>query len=130
MTLVPERGILPGETGRERSGSGSAVFVKVGSASEVPAGERRLFDVEGTPIAVFNVGGTLHAIHNVCPHMGGPLVQGELEGTVVSCPWHSWPFELSTGERPGAPSCRVPAYAVKAEGEALLISVDPADRRP
>ena len=60
--------------------------------------ERKLVQVNGLEIAVFNVGGQLYASGAVCPHEGGPLEDGTLDGDVVICPWHGFDFDLKTGE--------------------------------
>ncbi len=67
-------------------------------------------------LALFSVGGEIHAIDNVCPHRGGPLGEGHLEGSVVRCPFHSWTFDVKTGECVGRPGIGVPRYAVLQEG--------------
>lgn len=83
-------------------------------AGELPPGEVRLVEVEGTEIGVFNVDGEYHALRNDCPHRGGPVCEGrivglvssdepgsltvEREGEIVRCPWHSWEFDIATGE--------------------------------
>ena len=56
-------------------------------------------DVDGRHIAIFNTGAGLYAVDNDCLHMGGPLCQGTLDGTVVTCPWHAWQYDLVTGQR-------------------------------
>ena len=60
-----------------------------GECKTVAVGEREL--------ALFNVGGKFYATDNVCPHRGGPLGEGTLDGNVVTCPWHGWRFDVCTG---------------------------------
>jgi nitrite reductase/ring-hydroxylating ferredoxin subunit len=76
--------------------------VDLGSVDEIPLGEGRSFDVEGVSIAVFRVrlshgGAGLRAISAICPHAGGPLADGQIDGDVVICPLHLSVFELATG---------------------------------
>ena len=71
----------------------SAVF----PVDELPPGRARLVELDGLKIAVFNVAGTLHATEDTCLHAGGPLHEGSLEGSVVTCPWHDWTFDVETG---------------------------------
>jgi nitrite reductase (NADH) small subunit len=52
---------------------------------------------DGREIALFNVEGKIYALDNACPHMGGPLGEGEIEGSIVTCPWHGWQFEIESG---------------------------------
>ncbi len=61
-----------------------------GACREVVAGDRI--------VALFNVDGELHALDGVCPHQGGPLGKGNLQGHVVTCPWHGWQFDVRNGE--------------------------------
>ncbi len=72
--------------------------------------------VGGKTVALFKVDGKVHAIDNTCPHRGGPLADGPLEGTVVRCPLHMWSFDVRTGSSPGRPGVGVGCYAVSEEG--------------
>ena len=58
----------------------------------------QILEIEGQKIALFRAQGKFYAILNQCPHRGGPLVEGQLEGTKVTCPWHAWEFDVSSGE--------------------------------
>jgi nitrite reductase/ring-hydroxylating ferredoxin subunit len=85
----------------------------VAPAAELPPGSRRIVQVEGRSIGVFNVGGTFYALRNTCPHQGAPLCEGSVQGTalpsrpgehrwardgeILRCPWHGWEFDLTTG---------------------------------
>ncbi len=97
-------------------------FVRVAAVSEIPKGEGRWFDVNGKQVAVFNCNGTFYAIDNVCKHQGGPLGEGDLEGTVVTCPWHGWTYDVTSGVSPDDSDCSVEKYAVKVEGGDILIA--------
>ena len=72
-------------------------FVRVLKASELPPGEMRLVEAGGVDVVVANVGGTICAFGNSCPHSEGPLCEGELVGEVVTCPWHFTRFNIRTG---------------------------------
>ena len=56
-------------------------------------------EVNGIWIALFNVDGTFYAMDNSCPHAGGPLGEGKVNGGIVECPWHGWRFDIRTGTR-------------------------------
>jgi nitrite reductase/ring-hydroxylating ferredoxin subunit len=99
-----------------------AEFVRVAAAADIPEGEGRVFDVDGTEVAVFRVGGTFHAIDNKCKHQGGPLGEGHLNGCVVTCPWHDWTYDVTTGVSPEDPDCAVDRYEVKLEGDAVFVA--------
>lgn len=99
-------------------------FLTVGKTAEVPAGGLAAFDVEGTRVAVANVGGTLHAFDDTCTHRGCSLSEGELEGSTVTCPCHHGRFDVRTGEVVAAPPpSPVKTYRVRAEGDSLQIAL-------
>ena len=97
---------------------------EVARLSEIPPGTCRQVSAAGRPVAVFNVNGTIYAIHGTCTHRGGPLGEGELDGSVVTCPWHGAEFDVTTGEVVGPPAPQsVPAYKVVVEGELVKVEV-------
>jgi nitrite reductase (NADH) small subunit len=98
-----------------------ADYVKVASASAVKPGAGLVADVKGQSIAIFNVDGTYYATDNTCVHRGGPLGEGELEGDVVTCPWHAWQFNVKTGVSMNNPSARVKTYPVQVDGDDVKI---------
>ena len=90
-------------------------FVRVMAAADLPPGQARQIEVEGQPVAVFNVDGTFHALSGKCPHRGGPLGEGFVEGNEVSCPWHNWTFDVTSGENVASPDMCVPRHEIKLE---------------
>jgi NAD(P)H-dependent nitrite reductase small subunit len=99
-------------------------FVPVLSASDLAPGQATEVIVGKQPVALFNVGGTFHALTNVCPHRGGPLGQGFLEGSEVSCPWHNYTFDVRTGENVVDASLKVARYDVKVEDGRVFVKVE------
>jgi nitrite reductase/ring-hydroxylating ferredoxin subunit len=88
-------------------------FVRVARDADIPSGKGRLVEAGPLTLAVFNGGGgRFYATSPLCPHEGGPLADGWLEGDVVVCPWHGYDFDLATG------ACRV--------ADALSVGVYPA----
>lgn len=79
-------------------------LVKVATVGEIAEGTAKLVQVETRIISIFNVGGTFLAIDDRCPHRGGPLGEGHLEGTTITCPWHVAKFDLTTGKKLGGPA--------------------------
>ncbi|HKP37316.1 MAG TPA: non-heme iron oxygenase ferredoxin subunit [Pyrinomonadaceae bacterium] len=99
-------------------------FVKVATIDEIPVGSAKLIEVKGNEIALFNIGGTLHAIDNSCTHVGGPLCEGEISGADVTCPWHGAVFDLTTGRAVGPPAFEaVNRYEVRVEGPDVQIEI-------
>jgi nitrite reductase/ring-hydroxylating ferredoxin subunit/multimeric flavodoxin WrbA len=73
--------------------------------TEIPEGGSNVFSISvdkgiKQDIAVFNIGGNFHAISNICAHKGGPLSQGILEKSIVTCPWHGWKYDVRNGKSP------------------------------
>ena len=94
------------------------------SPVDVPAEARvRSVTVDGRSIALARCGGTLGALDNHCPHQGGPLGEGEVEGMIVTCPWHEWRYDVRTGVNTDDPGCKVASYPVKVEGDTVLVAV-------
>ena len=97
--------------------------VRVGRTGEVPAGEGRVVDAEGRALALFNVAGAYYAIDNECPHRGGPLGEGDLDGTQVLCPWHGWRWEVTSGANANNSAVRVPCFPVTVEGGEIFVDL-------
>jgi len=98
-------------------------FQTVAKVGDIPDGEGRSFQVEGTLIALFNRSGQYSAIHDSCPHMGASLATGYLEGSQVTCPWHAWRFSVEDGTWLDNPSSKlnVPCYEVRVQGDDIQI---------
>ena len=98
-------------------------FQKVASLNDIVQGRSVVVEVSGKEIALFNVSGEIFAISNACPHQGGPLGEGEVEDTVVTCPLHGWRFRLDNGEGLTMPHSKVERFDVKIEGNDILIDL-------
>ncbi len=98
-----------------------AQWFKVAKKSDIPAGSGLLVDVNGQEVALFNVGGKVQAMYAVCPHQGGPLHEGGLDGKIVTCPWHGWEFDVTNGVCTFNDSITNPVFKVKEEGEDILV---------
>lgn len=77
--------------------------------TDLPPGTGRVVLVGTREVAVFCVDGDYYALLNECPHVGGPLGEGRLDGSTVVCPWHAWAFDVRTGQCDGRdrPATRV-----------------------
>jgi nitrite reductase/ring-hydroxylating ferredoxin subunit len=96
-------------------------FLRATKAAEVPPGTIREFQLDGKTIALANVDGKYFAIDNTCIHRGGPLGQGILEGKTVTCPWHGWEYDVTSGKVGANPSVGVACYAVEVRGEDIFV---------
>ncbi len=98
-------------------------FVPVARVEEVPEGGGRVYQVAGREIALFRVAGQFYALDNVCPHRGGPLGEGFLSGTEVTCPWHAWSFDVRTGKYTFDPELAVEKFEVRVEDGQIQVAV-------
>lgn len=109
----------------------------IAPVDELPPGTRKFLDIDGRPIAIFNVNGEFFGLLNRCPHQGaalceGPLIglaqsstPGEIEytrlGEIIRCPWHGWEFDIRTGKSWCDPArLALKPYAVTVEPGAVL----------
>jgi len=98
-------------------------FVKVAETKDLAPGAGKTVEVKGREVALFNVGGSFYAVDNTCKHRGGSLGEGELDGAVVTCPLHAWTYDVTTGECFDDPACSIDRFAVKIEGDDVLIEL-------
>ena len=100
-------------------------FSKVCSTGDLGQGDMAAFFIDGGEVLVVrDTQGRLHALDGVCPHEDFPLVQGDFDGTVITCLNHLWCFDASTGRGINPPSCRLAKYAVKVEGDDVYVDPD------
>ncbi|HLF50636.1 MAG TPA: Rieske 2Fe-2S domain-containing protein [Methylomirabilota bacterium] len=97
--------------------------VRVGRSSDVPAGEGRVVEAGGRSLALFNVDGAYYAIDNSCAHRGGPLGEGELDGTVVTCPWHGWRWDVKSGANANNPAVTMACFPVSVEAGDVFVEI-------
>jgi 3-phenylpropionate/trans-cinnamate dioxygenase ferredoxin subunit len=109
----------------------------VATIDEIPPGSRKIVEISGRLVGVFNIAGQFYALRNQCPHQGGPLCEGKLSGLmeaarpgeyhysrpdeILRCPWHGWEFDIKTGQSWVDPlKTRVRRYSVSVEPGAAL----------
>lgn len=98
--------------------------VKVASREELPPGSKKLVEVDGRAIALFNVGGSFFAIDDVCTHDGGPLAEGELSGYEIECPRHGARFDVRTGKPLCMPAFEpVMTHDVLVRGDDIFVAI-------
>ncbi|MCZ6463342.1 MAG: Rieske (2Fe-2S) protein [Proteobacteria bacterium] len=95
----------------------------VGPADEIAANELRGVMVKGNRICLGRAGDDLFALEDTCPHAGGSLCEGIVDGKDVICPLHAYAFEAATGHCPDDPSCSVRRFEVRVEDGVIQVRV-------
>ncbi|HUG91739.1 MAG TPA: Rieske 2Fe-2S domain-containing protein [Planctomycetaceae bacterium] len=98
-------------------------LVRVCSVDEVPPGTAREAVAGGRVLAVFNVNGQLYVLDGICPHAGGPLGQGRLSEGVVTCPWHGWQFDVTSGRHCLNPRLTQASFPVRVENNDVIVEL-------
>ena len=107
-------------------------YVKIADINEIPLGSKKKIETAKGTILVVNISGDFHALDNKCPHMGGSLGDGTLDGNHIVCPRHGATFDVTTGKNvQGAKIAFIKAtvkdahsYPLKVEGNEILIDID------
>ena len=97
--------------------------VRLAAVEDVPAGEGRVVEAQGKTLALFNVDGAYYVIDNTCVHRGGPLGEGDLDGRIVTCPWHAWRWDVTTGANVNNPTVQVACFQVAVEHGAIFVDL-------
>jgi len=98
--------------------------IKVGTLREIPRSYGKVVQAGGKLIALFKMQDTVYAIDNECPHRGGPIGEGSVRGKLVSCPWHLWAFDITSGQCVSNLYGHVRSYAVSVDGDDVWVMVD------
>ena len=101
--------------------------VKVLDAAALAPGQPALVTVDGRDVALFRRGDEVLAVGNECPHQGGSLCDGWVEGDIVVCPLHGWEFDMRSGACMTVPGESVPRYPVTVEDGAIYVSDEAAE---
>lgn len=96
---------------------------RVGSLKELKNGKPLDVTLDGQKIAVFYVKGEVIATNGKCPHAGGPLHCGDIEGASLTCPWHGWTFDLNSGACIDDPSLSLDVYKVSIDGDHIMVAI-------
>ena len=107
-------------------------YIKIAQTGELKAGEKKKVTAGDIVLLLTNIGGTYYAVNNKCPHMGGSLYDGILEGETITCPWHGTVFDVKTGKvvkngKIAFMNLKVKddrAYPVKVEGDDILVGIE------
>lgn len=111
----------------------------VARVDEIPPGGRKIIRVEGREIGIFNLAGTFYALKNACPHQGARVCLGKVKGTtipsavyefrygqegrILRCPWHSWEYDITTGQSVFDPNVRVVSYPVAVSDGGIFVTI-------
>src|SRR3989344_3327342 len=97
-------------------------YIEVADKEDIPENGSKIVEYNGERVALFNLNGEIHAIHNTCPHAGGPLGEGSLDESIITCPWHGWQFNVKDGASPINPNAKVAKFNVLIDGNKIKIS--------
>ncbi len=106
------------------AGLSSSGWVAVAEADQLPAAGGLRVEVNSRTIALFKVNGRIAAVSGRCPHRGGSLSEGQVIGDAVTCPLHSWQFDLKDGHGLNQPDSRIAVYPVKVEEGKVWVQVE------
>ncbi len=98
-------------------------WVKMATLDELAEGHAREVEHDGRVYAIFLIDGKISAVDGICPHQGGPLADGPVSGNCVTCPWHGWQFDVTTGSTPINKKLRLPVFEVRIEDNDVLVAV-------
>ena len=98
-------------------------FLKVGALALLPPGTVTEVQHEGNAYALANVNGELFCVDGLCPHAGGPLGEGTLNGSMLVCPWHGWEFDCRTGANDFDEDLKLASFSVIVDNDQISIDL-------
>lgn len=97
-------------------------LIKLAHKNEIPeGGALTVCAPDGREIALFKLEGCVYALDNRCPHMGGPLADGEIQDCFITCPWHGWQFDIKTGACENMPGEDAAVLPITVEDEIVYL---------
>ena len=102
-------------------------FTDASASVDLPEGHARVVEVGRVPVLLRRHKGKIEAVQAWCPHAGGPLAEGALHGSIVTCPWHGWQFDVTTGRHCLAGQIRQTRYPCRIEGDDVYVDVPTGD---
>lgn len=96
-------------------------WISIAKKQECPPGTSLELMADETIVALYNVDGDFFALDGICPHNGGPLGKGTLDGCIVTCPWHGWQFDVKNGQCQLTATIQQPGFEVRIEGDDVMI---------
>ncbi len=105
--------------------------VRVASVKEIPVGTGKEVVIGDRLLAVYHLeGDEFHVLDGICPHAGGPLAEGTVQGNIVTCPWHGWQFDVTTGRHCLTPQIQQTRYACRVVGDDVYVDLPEDDGTP
>lgn len=98
-------------------------MVKAISLGEIPSGKSKNVNVNGKLVAIYHVSGKVYATSGVCLHAGGPMGDGTLEGNIITCPWHGWQYDITTGANQVMPAIKLKTFKTEIKGNDIFVDV-------
>lgn len=99
-------------------------WVRIAALGDVPGGAAIEVAASGRIFAVYNVDGQIHVMDGICPHAGGPLGKGTLTGNIITCPWHGWQFDVTTGRHCLTETIGNTSFPVRIEAGEVFVKLD------
>jgi len=96
---------------------------RVASLDEIPSDTGLEVTAGGRVIALFKIDGTVRAIDGICAHAGGPVAKGSLDGSIVTCPWHGWQYDVNTGAHCLTPAISQQPFEISVEGDDVFVEI-------
>lgn len=101
-----------------------SAMIDIAALDDIPRQGARVVKTPVGCVAVFRTGDDqVFALEDRCPHKGGPLSEGIVHGTQVTCPLHAWVFDLATGEAQGTDDGSVRTFPARTEGGRVLLDI-------
>lgn len=97
--------------------------VRIASVHDVEPGAGAELTAGGRIIALFNVDGEFHAMDGICAHAGGPVAKGDLNGPIVTCPWHGWQYDVQNGQNCLTAAICQESFPVSVEGDDVFVEL-------
>ena len=99
-------------------------WYRVCALDEMPDERGKEFAVAGRVVAIFRAGDRLYAVDGMCAHQGGPIAQGRLDGSCVTCPWHGWQYDVTTGCNLLSGKKMLDTFAVEVRSDEVWVNVE------
>ena len=98
-------------------------WLRAMDVSELVTNTGKAVELEGQSVAVFNLDGKIYALQNHCMHRGGPLADGYIEDSRVTCPWHAWQFDVKTGECETMKGSKQKTFKTKIDKDQIYVKI-------